>query len=155
MPTDVADQFSHIIVGAAGKKEAFLGVVQQRCNEMGIGLQLAASQRSKRDGGGVALKGDLKHGQGIEVFAEPIGPSLQVGYQLTTHEVGGMFADMGRFGQINAKRNQKQNKPNNVREVQGLVQAFQQMVMGPVIQELTDAIAQQSGSPTRNGFLGA
>lgn len=155
MSKDVEDQFSHIIVGAADKAQQFLKIVQERCTEAQIGLTLVAHQRAGRDGGGTALKGDLKYGQGIEVFAQPIGPSLQVGYQLTTNQVGGVFRDMGMLGTFNAKRSRQQAKGSNVREVQGKVQAFDQIVLGPVIQELTDALAQQRGGSTGNGFLGA
>jgi hypothetical protein len=155
MPKDVEDQFSHIVVGAADRAQQFLGVVQQRCDEMQIGLQLEAFQRSARSGGGMALRGNLKYGQGIEVFAQPMGPSLQVGYQLTTHQAGGALAGIGLFGEINTRRAKMQSKTGNVREVAGMVQAFNQLVLGPVIQELTDAVAQQRGAPNRNGFLGA
>lgn len=155
MPNDVEDQFSHIVQGAADKAQQFLSIVRERCGQAQIGLDLEAFQRSNRDGGGMALKGDLKYGQGIEVFAQAMGPSLQVGYQVTTHQVGGALAGIGMFGDINARRMKKQAKGTNVREVEGKIQAFNQIVFGPVIQELTDAVAQQQGRPAGNGFLGA
>ena len=80
---EVDDQFSHIVPGAAAKADQFLRVVRDRCNNMQIGLTLEAAQRSRRDGGGQCLKGDLGSGQGIEVFADPMGPGLHVGFQLT------------------------------------------------------------------------
>lgn len=154
MPTDVEDQFSHIVPGAAGKAQQFLGIVRDRCNQLQFGLTLEAAQRGHRDGGGTCLKGNLGNGEAIEIFAEPMGPSLHIGYQLTNNMVGGQLAGIGMFGDINRARARKQAKASNVRDVQGKINGFQQMVLLPVIQELTDAIAQQQGRPAGNGFLG-
>lgn len=151
---EVDDQFSHIVPGAAAKADQFLRVVRDRCNNMQIGLTLEAAQRSRRDGGGQCLKGDLGSGQGIEVFADPMGPGLHVGFQLTNAVVGGPLAGVGVFGDINRRNARRQNKSGNVRAVTGKLNGFQQLVLGPVIQELTDAVAQQQ-QPAANGFLGA
>jgi hypothetical protein len=157
VPANVDDQFSHIVPGGADRGEQFLRIVRDRCNEMNIGLTLSAAKRGRRDGGGTCLKGDLGAGRGIEVFADPMGPGLHVGFQLTNAVAGGnALSGVGIFGDINKVRSMRQNRGGHIRAVEGKINGFQQLVLAPVIQELTEAIAIQQGTrQAGNGFLGA
>ena len=152
--SEVDGQYSHVVPGGAEKADQFLSVVRDRCNQMQIGFVLEAAQRSRREGGGNCLKGKLGNGQFIEVFADPMGPGLHVGYQVVNQVAGGqLLGNVGSFRELNNSRARRQNKSGHVRQVQGMINGFEQLVLGPVIQELTDAV--QQGRPAGNGFLGA
>jgi hypothetical protein len=152
VPSDVQDHYSHTVPGAGQKAAQFLRIVMERCQELDFGMTLEPARRSRRDGGGDCLHANFGAGQVLEVFAEPQGAMLHVGYQFIIKTVGGPLAGRGSAGEINQLRNWRQGRTKNIRNVEGQMNAFEKHVFGPVVQELTEAMQQLR--PT-NGFLGA
>jgi hypothetical protein len=158
MGKELEDQYDQIIPGAAGKAGAFLGVLQKRCEEQGLGINLQPTKRGFRDQS-VVLRGAIKAGRGntleLEVFADAMGNNLHVGYQLSRPVAGGSaLSNVGIFGEMNAMARRGAGNAGNVRAQSGMMQAFHGMVFLPVLEQLTEAV-QQSQSPPKNGFLGA
>jgi hypothetical protein len=156
---EIQDSFDQVVPGAAGHSDTFLGVVQRRCSEAGLGLELRpmkADRRSDR----VVMRGSVTFGNAwkgtrpytLEVYADPIGPSLQVGYQLTTSEIGGMLAQTNFGSRLDYKQSKIHNDPNTQRQLSGILQSFHQLVFLPTLQDLVDAIGVSRPS---GGFLGA
>lgn len=158
MGTELEDQYDQIILGAADKAGAFLGVLQKRCQEQGLEINLQPAKRGFRDAT-VVLRGAIKAGRGntlqLEVFADVMANNLHVGWQLSRPVAGGSaLGNIGIFGEMNAMARRGANKTGNVRAQSGIMQAFQGIVFLPVLEELTYAV-QQSKGPQQNGFLGA
>jgi hypothetical protein len=100
---------------------------------------------------GNAWKG--KRSYFLECYADPIGPSLQCGWQLTTNEVSGFIAHTDYGRRMDQKQTKIHNDPNTARQLNGILQSFHQMVFLPTLQDLINACgAQQQQS---SGFLGA
>jgi hypothetical protein len=156
---EVQDSFDQVVPGAAGHSNTFLGVVQQRCGEVGLGLDLVPIRVDRRQDR-VVMRGSVTFGNAwkgkrpylLDVYADPIGPSLQVGWQLTTEEIGGMLAGTTLGSRLDYKQTLIHNDPNTQRQLNGILQSFHQMVFLPTLQDLVDAIGVSRPS---GGFLGA
>ena len=154
----VEDEFDVVVRGGSGRAAQFLGVIQKMCQEEGLDVNLQPAKRSFRDST-VVLRGPLKVGRGnqleMEVFADPQGTGLHVGWQATRATAGGsVLGNVGLLGEINAMRTRNAGKAGAVRAQSGILQAFNNMVFLPVVQQLTVAIQAERG-PSQNGFLGA
>jgi hypothetical protein len=158
---EVQDSENQFIAGGAAYADKFLGVIQQRCNASGIGITLGPTTRNRKDPRPV-MRGNISFGRALtgkrdymfEVYADPAGPNLQVGYQLMSEEVGGgILGNTDMVRRANARQVRMHNDPNTQRQLSGIIQGFYQMVFVPTVQDLVDAIGatkQQTG-----GFLGA
>jgi hypothetical protein len=154
--TEVSSDF--VIPRAADRAAQFLGVIQKACRGEGLDLNLQPTKRSFRDST-VVLRADIKAGRGnqlqLEVFADPQGNALHVGWQATRETVGGdFFGSVGMLGEINRAKTRNASKAGNQRALSGILQAFDSLVFQPVVQQLLDVVRAQQ-SPHQNGFLGA
>jgi hypothetical protein len=122
-----------------------------------LDLNLQPATRGFRDKT-VVLRAPIKAGRGnvldLEVFADPQGNSLHVGWQATREELGGPLSNIGMFADMNNSRTRNANKAGNQRALSGILQAFDSLVFLPVVQQLSDAIRIEQ-KPQQNGFLGA
>lgn len=164
---EVQDNFDQVVPNAAAHSEMFLRVVRDRCNEAGMGLTLTPV-RADRKTDRVVMRGDVKFGNALktvrrytlEVYADPRGAVLQVGWQLNSHEMDGpSLGQRALFGSMaagadrwNRKQTRLHNDPNTQRELNGVVQGFHQMVFLPTLQDLMSAVGQGAGG---RGFLHA
>lgn len=147
-----------VIPRAAQRASQFLGVIQQVCREEQLGINLLPTKRSFRDST-VVLRSAIKAGRGnvlqLEVFADPQGNALHIGWQANRETVGGStLGNMGLLGEMNAMSRMNANKAGNQRALSGILQAFDGMVFQPVAQQLLEAVQAEQG-PRQNGFLGA
>jgi hypothetical protein len=155
---DVEEQNDHVIANAASRANQFLGVIQKTCEDEGLGIILKPTKRSMRDAT-IVLRGKVPAGRGndveLEVFADPQGKALHVGWQATRPVIGGKtLGSIGMFGEMNALARRKANNASNVRALSGALGAFNSMVYEPVVEQLIEAIRAEQG-PAKNGFLGA
>lgn len=163
MALGVETDFSQVLPGAADKGNQFLSVLQQRCAAEGIGVNLAPAKPSRREER-IVLRGDLQirasgmKGKGrpmtLEVFADPVGSSLSVGWQLLKDDGGGLFARTGMGQEMQWALDRGDNSPDKNRQVNAILGAFQQSVFLPVLQQLADAIQRQQGQG-QAGFFSA
>ena len=152
----VEDNFDQVVPGALKHQSVFLGVIQRRCNEAGLGLKLDAV-KPDRSADRVVMRGvvEAKPQFSLEVYSDPIGPALQVGWQLIAPDYSSnvKYTQPGRMAQAskNAALDKLRSDPSTARILSGLTQAFHQMIFLPTLQNLLDACA----PPPTNGFLGA
>ena len=145
---EVQDSFDQVVPGAAEHSNTFLGVVQQRSSEAGLGLDLVPVRVDRRQDR-VVMRGGITFGNAwkgkrpylLDVYADPIGPSLQVGWQLTTEEVGGMLAGTSLGMQLSYKQALIHNDPNTQRQLNGILQSFHLMVFLPTLENLVEQSA--------------
>jgi len=157
---ELQDSGSQFIAGAARYSDKFLGVVQQRCNDAGIGLTLAPAWRSRKDPTPV-MRGTIVFGNAwkgtrpytLEVFADKSGPNLNVGYQLVSEEMGGRLSNTELGMRVAHGQTQIHNDPNTQRQLTGILQGFYQLAFVPTVQDLIAAIG--AARQQANGFLGA
>ena len=147
-----------VIPRAAGKASQFLGVIQKACQEEQLGINLLPTKRSFRDST-VVLRSSLKAGRGnaleLEVFADPQGHALHIGWQANRVTIGGdVLGNRGLLGEMNAMSRAGANRAGNQRALSGILQAFDGLVFQPVAEQLMDAVRAEQG-PKQNGFLGA
>lgn len=147
-----------IIPRAAGRASQFLGVIQRACREENLGLNLQPTKRSFRDST-VVLRADIKAGRGntleLEVFADPQGQALHIGWQANRLTIGGdVLGSRGLLGEMNAMSRAGANRAGNQRALSGILQAFDGLVFQPVAEQLAEAVRAEQ-SPRQNGFLGA
>jgi hypothetical protein len=156
---EVQDGENQFIPGAASYNEKFLGIVLQRCNESGLGITLGPVRVGRKDPRTV-LRGSITFGNAwkgkrpytLEVYADPQGQNLQVGYQLTTDEIGGLIGNTAFGSRLAQSQSNIHNDPKTQRELTGILQGFNQMVFLPTLQDLVEAVGVQRPA---NGFLGA
>jgi hypothetical protein len=161
MVKELQEGDSEFIAGAASYADKFLGVIQQRCNEAGIGVVLAPIRVGRKQENRVVMRGTVTMGSTwkgkkpylLEVYADPAGQNLQVGFQLSTEEVGGFMANTNAGMHAYAKGVRINNDPDTQRRLKGILQGFYQMVFAPTVQDLTDVVA--ASRQRSNGFLGA
>lgn len=158
MAREVEDQFTQLVPRAAGRAAQFLGVLKQANDTEGLGIPLAATNRSFRDKS-VVLRGKVPAGKGnaveLEVFADPQGSALHVGWQVQRNVVGGALSGIGMMQEFNFQNIKNSGKASNVRQLTGAMTAFQDLVFLPVLQQLVEAVEAENAGPRPNGFLGA
>lgn len=158
---ELETDFNQVVPGAADKGPQFLGVVQQRCNAESIGLTLHPNKPDRRQDR-VVLEGTIQiqvrtfQGKGrptsIQVFADPIGTSLNVGWQLLSDHTGEGLLSISASGRRSLDRRDRQDtNPDKLRQINAVLSAFHQVVFLPTLQQLADAVRPQPAS----GFFGA
>lgn len=161
MPEALQDAFDEIIPGAADKATLFLQVVRDRAMQEDLGLEFTPRliKRTQQ----IVLEANIQLGGAffkgapmrIIVHADPVGSSLQVGWQLTEERLND-FALAFDGGQIAQARMQNRNlQPENQRRLSGLLTAFHRVVFMPVLQMLVEAMESASRPQGGSGFLGA
>jgi hypothetical protein len=156
---ELQESFDQVVPGAAGHADTFLGVIQRRCHEAGLGLELMPVRVDRRQDR-VVMRGSITFGNAwkgkrpylFDVYADEVGPALQVGWQLSTDEFGGVLGNTNMGYMVRNAQATVANDPNTIRQLTGILQAFQQMVFLPTLQDLIDATDVQRPA---NGFLGA
>lgn len=84
----------------------------------------------------------------LNVYADQMGSSLQVGWQLTTgrnlkNSTGHRVA------------NQVDSKPDNVRQINGFLSLFHESVFLPTLEELAESVQADASGRSSSGFFGA
>jgi hypothetical protein len=161
MVTDLLEGQSEFIPGAAGYSDKFLDVVQERCDQAGIGIALGLVKVGRKSNQRYVMRGTITFGNAwkgkkpymLEVYADPAGSNLQVGFQLSTEEIGGVLGGTSYGIMANNSGVRIHNDPNTQRQLNGILQGFYQMVFAPTVQDLIDAVGRSR--PQTNGFLGA
>lgn len=146
-----------VIPRAAGRSAAFLGVIQKTCRDEGLELNLQPAKRGWRDDT-IVLRAPIKAGKGnsleLEVFADPQGNALHVGWQANRETIGGPLANIGIFADANNRNIRNAGKAGNQRALSGILQSFNMMIFQPVVQQLMDAVRAEQ-APKQNGFMDA
>ena len=158
---EVQESENQFIAGAAARQNDFLGVIMKRCNAAGLGVTLAPVQLGRKQGNRTVMRGSIVFGNAwkgkrpyiLEVYADPSGSNLQVGFQLTTEEMGGIMANTNFGARVANTQTKIHNDPNTQRQLSGVLQGFYQMVFMPTVQDLIDAVG--AAGRQSNGFLGA
>jgi hypothetical protein len=157
------ENFEQVVPHAATRGPRFLGVVQKRCQAEGIGIDLQPTKPDRKSDR-VILQAELVIGSWarrgrplrLEVFADPIGSSLHVGWHLTKEVVGtGILGNTPMMSDINYRLDLKDARPENIRQINGIVSAFQATVFLPVLQQLADSVDRARTQRGQSGFLGA
>jgi hypothetical protein len=162
---EVQDSFDQVVPGAAGFSDKFLGIIQDRCNKSGLGINLTPV-RLDRKSDRIVMAGELQFGSAwkgkrsysLQAYADRMGQMLQVGWQLNSNEVEMSrvltgYTAGGATMQARHRERQTQihNDPNTMRMLNGIVQGFHQTVFLPTLQDLINAIGPQQ---PQSGFLG-
>lgn len=161
MPEELQDAFDEIIPGAGDKATLFLKVIQERAERERVGLTFSVRQIRKTaqfvleapiQFGGVLLKGlPMK----VIVHADPIGSSLQVGWQLTQQELHAIASWSDSARAAHASAGLRNLKPENQRALSGMLKAFHVTVFVPVLGQLVQAVEAAQRPNSGGGFLGA
>lgn len=164
MADALQDQFDELIPGAAHHAGTFLQVIQQRAGEEDIGLSFVPREIKKDKTtkhmvleakivfGGTFTKGAPMK---VIVFADPVGSSLQVGWQLTEEELGAFMSISASNRNAHASRQLRNLKPENQRKLSGMLTAFHRAIFLPTMGLLVDAIEGSVRPQGGSGFLGA
>ena len=156
MVQNVEEYFDELVPGAGDRAAEFLGVVRDRCSAAGIGIELRphAGRRKRR----LVLRGRLQLGKGLlktrpmqlEVFADPVGNALQVGWHVTKEVKGETSFKSVAFAEDMQDR--LDNRLDSQRQMSGILTAFDKLVFQPVLKELAAAVEGSApGGPA--GFL--
>lgn len=161
MPEALQDAFDELVPGAASKASLFLQVVQQRAVQEDIGLNFVPTEIRKtrqmvleaklQFGGTFAKAAPMK----VIVHADPVGSSLQVGWQLTEEELGSFLSYFEANRVAHAGRQLRNLTPENQRKLSGLLKAFHLTVFAPTLHQLVDALESANRPQGGQGFLGA
>lgn len=161
MAESLQNSFDELIPGAASKAGLFLQVVQQRANQENIGLNFVPREvrktkqmtlEAKIQFGGTFLKGAPLT---VVVHADPIGSSLQVGWQLTEEQLGEFTSLMEANRSAQVSRQLRNLKPENQRALSGILSAFHLTIFMPTLHQLVEALESANRPQGGSGFLGA
>ncbi len=152
------DGFEQIVPGAADMSGKFLGVLQRRCKQEGLDLELHVheARRSKR----LTLRAPILMKRSrpleLEVFADPVGNALQVGWLLSrqvAHPLMEAMSDNISGGQ--AVMDIMESSMSIQNDLNRLLNAFHELVFIPVLNQLVDAVQRTRGLESGgSGFLG-
>ena len=162
MADGLQDAFDEIIPGAADKAGLFLRVILDRAVQEDIGLTFVAKNMRKTKqpvleatiklaGNAFLVGAPMK----LIVHSDPIGSSLQVGWQLTTEELGSIMKWSESAQAVQNSKHLRNMKPEHQRKLSGIVQAFHLSTFNPVLQMLVQAVESSSRPEGGGGFLGA
>lgn len=136
-----------VVPGAAPHAERFLATVLGRSEAEGIPLRLASATKGLGAKRRSILRAEFRVGglltrsprYRLEVFADPIGSALHVGFQVDAPQAGviGPYL-MSRRGAMVG--DWLQSLPRNQRELAQLVGGFDTTVFVPTVQQLVDAV---------------
>lgn len=152
------ESFSQRVPGAGDRATEFLQEVLERVQSEGVPVALQLVK--KRKGRAILEAKNIRFGgfmnksrpMRLEVYADPIGKNLNVGWELTVATATGFAANAGMTPVLEASRNRKDNSPDVRREVGALVSEFQEGVFLPVLSEFADSIG--SAKNEAQGFFG-
>ena len=122
MSRSIDENFDQLIPNAADRAGQFLGVMQKRCHAESIGIDLVPT-KPERKKDRVILEGVLPAGarpRRLEVFADPTGRALHVGWQTTVEVNTGLLANTTFFRYVEAdieRRDAKSEHVNRLFEV--------------------------------------
>jgi hypothetical protein len=142
MSRSIDEKFDQLIPDAADRAGQFLGVLQKRCHAEGIGIDLVPT-KPERKNHRVILVGSVPVGarpRRLEVFADPIGCALHLGWQTTVELTTGLLANNTFFRQLEAGIDRLDAGSEHVNRLNGVLRAFHEMVFLPVLQQLADAV---------------
>lgn len=157
---ELEQSFDEVVPGAAAKSGMFLQVVLERAQQEDIGLNFVAKELRKTKQ--VVLEAPIQLGgkllsaspMKLIVYADPIGSSLQVGWQLTEQSVHTSMLAFDSIASAQASRSNRNYTPEAQRKLNGILNAFHSVIFVPVLGLLVDAMQQQNQRPS-GGFLGA
>jgi hypothetical protein len=153
----IDENFDQLIPDAADRAGQFLGVLQKRCQAEGIGVDLVPN-KPERKKDRVILVGSVPAGarpRRLEVFADPTGRALHVGWQTTVQVNTGMLAGTTFVRHLEAGIDQIDAKAEHVTRLSGILRAFHELVFLPVLQQLADATERAHTAQSQSGFFGA
>lgn len=157
MPNESITYNDTLIPRAGSRAKQFLGVIHQRTTSEGLDVSFRPTKRSMRDSS-IVLRGPLNVGRGnaveLEVYADPQGSALHVGWVAQREALNGVTQHLGLFQELNWLRNHNAGTAASERALNGILQAFDGMVFRPVVELLVEAVQGDTG-PQRSGFLGA
>lgn len=162
MAHDLQDSFEELIPMAGAKADTFLNVILQESQKHDLGL--AFTPKTMRKTQQVVLEAPIRLGSMVArgatiklvVHAEPVATALQVGWQLTEDSGSQTLAMLSdNYAYKMAKKQQRNMKPENQRQLMGTLRGFHQIVFLPVMQMLIDAVQQTSRPQGGGGFMGA
>ena len=142
MSRAIDEKFNQLIPEAADRAGQFLGVLQKRCQAEGIGIDLLPT-KPKRNNHRVILVGSVPAGarpRQLEVFADPIGRALHLGWQTTVELTAGPLSNTTFFRQLEAGIDRLDTGSEQVNRLNGVLRAFHELVFLPVLQQLVDAV---------------
>ena len=157
MSRQIDQNFDQVVPAAADRGRQFLGVLQKRCQSEGIGIELVAT-RPDRKKDRVILVADVPvrgRPRRLEVFADPMGNALHVGWQTTVELASGLIANTRFVRELQAGIDRVDTSSENVRALSGILQAFHAVVFMPVLQQLADAVERSRATQNQGGFFGA
>jgi hypothetical protein len=156
---DLQTSFDQLVPRAADKAELFLRVVLDRASYEDIGLKFVAKEAKRTKQvvleapiqlGGRFLKAEAMR---LTVHADRVGSSLQVGWQLTEDSVHTNLMVFDSVASAQASRSLRNCTPEAQRQLNGLLNAFHEVIFLPVLGLLVDAL--EGPSRSGSGFLGA
>jgi hypothetical protein len=157
MSRNIDEGFDQLIPYAADRAGQFLGVLQKRCQAESIGIDLVPT-KSQRKKDRVILVGSVPAGarpRRLEVFADPTGRALHVGWQTTVEVNAGLLANTAFFQNLEVGMDRLDAKSENVNRLSGVLRGFQELVFLPVLQQLADAMEKVRARQSQSGFFGA
>ena len=151
-------RFDHILSRGMSRARPLLHDVLMLNAALDWDLVLVAMTRTKRQGGHVFLRADVKAIRGgnpmtFEVFAEPTGTALHCGWQVTVKRLHDAVQHHALGGSLQARRDRRDGSAAADRNLARLTEGFQEAVFVPALERQVDAVG--SGPVHLGpGFLG-
>lgn len=79
----------------------------------------------------------------LEVFAEPTGKHLQVGWHVTKEVAGGIQTRMRSVAIAEAMKDRRDYSADNQRQLNAIVTAFHRTVFEPTLEDLMNAVTRE------------
>ena len=153
--------FAQRVPGGADRASDFLSAVLQAAQAEGVPAELKLNKQRKgrmvlqankiRFGGFMSKSRPMR----LEVYADPVGKNLNVGWQLSALTLTGMMANAGANPAMEAKKDRKDNSPQVRRELESFLAAFHEGAFLPTLIELADSLGPSQTGAQRQGFFGA
>lgn len=158
MPREIVDGNDTVVPQAAAMASKFLTAIARRTLDEGLDIDLHGARRGIRDLTPIlraTVKAGYQNDVQLEVFADPQGRGLHVGWHASRLEIGGFLSQQGSFGRANAMNRAIGGTANKQRKLAGILQSFELLVFRPVVDQLVEAMRVQQSGSSGNGFLGA
>ena len=162
MPEHITDDFDQLIHGAATRGKQFLGIVQKRCaderiNVGGKVLELRPV-RGPRSKDRMVLQthlelGPLARRPSLIVYADDVGSSLHVGWQLVRTVDGALALVNPLTAMKESVRNSADTNPESLRRLKQTMYSFHATVFLPVVEQLVDHLQRSSAAGGGGGFV--
>ncbi len=140
------DSYQRRIPGAAAQAEPFLEAVLLAARSEGVPAPLELKR--DRKGRTVLRARKIRFGgfmnksrpMQLEVFADPMGRNLNVGWQLTALTANGWAAESGLNPTMEAAKDRKDRSPQVQREIAALIDSFQEGAFLPSMHRLLESV---------------